>query len=77
MFDPRFDPLRELEDCKHEILEMSKILNQLIDAHNKREQFFAELTTQHRKLVNINKKLGSDVVLLQLEVEHLREKIHG
>lgn len=80
MIDPDFDPLEQLNDCKIEIMRMSDMINHLIDGHNRREHIIGRIVDQQKLLIEAQKKLSQEIVLLRLEQawqEELEEEDNG
>ena len=66
MFDPDFDPLRELEVCKHNTMELARGMNQY-------SQFLKELSDQHRELVKLIGEARTRIYQLEIELDRLKK----
>ena len=66
MFDPDFDPLRELEVCKHNTMELAKGMNQY-------SQFLKELSDQHREISKLINEMRSRIYYLEIELIKLKK----
>lgn len=61
MFDPEFDPLRDLEMCKHNTMELAKGLAQA-------SQFIRELSHQHQQLHKMIKELNTRIYHIEIQL---------
>jgi hypothetical protein len=75
MFDPNFDPLQELDDCKVGLIRHTHDIRTLVNAHNNQQGLLNDLVNQHRDLIRIIRQAQGEIRGLRAEVEHLKGMI--
>ena len=75
MFNPHFDPLQELDDCKIGLLRQRNDIREIVHAHNNQQGLLNDLVNQHRDLIRIIKQAQGEIRGLRAEVEHLKAMI--
>ena len=75
MFDPNFDPLQELDDCKVGLIRQRNDIRTLIHAHNSQQAMVNDLVNQHRDLINIVRQAQGQIRGLKAEIEVLKGMI--
>ena len=76
MFDPNFDPLQELEECKIGLIRHSSDIRLIAQGHNEQQTALIDLANQNRHLLKLIKQLQNDQLRLRSEVENLRQQLH-
>lgn len=68
MLDPNFDPLRELQQCQHNVSELIKGMNHHSD-------FIREISIQHEQLTKLLRDQNARLSRLELELQVLKSKV--
>jgi hypothetical protein len=76
MFDPNFDPLQDLEECKIGLIRQTRDIRLIAQGHNEQQTALIDLANQNRYLLKLIKQLQRDQLRLRSEVEVLRYEIH-
>lgn len=72
--DPAWDPMQELQDCKREIIRMSQVINQLIQATNTNDHNITCLVQQNQQLTGLYRRSQCEITKLTEELERLTAK---
>jgi hypothetical protein len=75
MFDPNFDPLQELDDCKVGLIRQRNDIRAIAQAHNCQQAMVNDLTNQHRDLIKIIRQAQGEIRGLKAEIEVLKDLI--
>lgn len=60
-----YDPYEQLQDCIAQTNENTRMIRKLVDAHNKLDGMFLELTAQHKNVTNLLLQTQKELVLLK------------
>jgi hypothetical protein len=72
MFDPDFDPLRELKDCQLVVDKLSGNIQILVNAHNTNNHNINELIKENRRLTAACNNLHRRINLLESEIHSIK-----
>jgi hypothetical protein len=75
MFNPNFDPLQELDDCKVGLIRQRHDIRTLIHAHNNQQNMVNELINQQRDLINTIRQAQGQIRGLKAEIQVLKALI--
>lgn len=75
MFDPNFDPLQELDNCKIGLIRHTHDIRTLIHAHNNQQTMVNDLVNQHRDLIKIIRQAQGEIRGLRAEIQVLKRSL--